>query len=220
MTTPVRRDCMLARYYSAFQSRFLSADPLSFTARSEDEQDATLKNPQKWNQYAYVLNNPMRYADPTGLTEGSASNVEKRKQINEDAKKAEGSAKWANPTGEDSGNKCSTFVNDTITKAGAPASVTTTEGVVRPPTAGELGNKNSKVSDWRALGPNEKREPGDIAAVKFPDGSVGRTGHTGIVTDDGKGGTAVTSAHADKVSVKPDTLSKEPRTIYRRYTGD
>jgi len=49
---------MLARYYSAGLSRFLSADPDSGSPR--------LDNPQSWNRYAYALNNPLKYVDPDG----------------------------------------------------------------------------------------------------------------------------------------------------------
>jgi RHS repeat-associated protein len=52
-------DYMHARYYSAFMGRFLSVDPVL------DIKQAT-KNPQGWNRYAYVLNNPLRFTDPTG----------------------------------------------------------------------------------------------------------------------------------------------------------
>jgi RHS repeat-associated protein len=47
-----------ARYFSGAQGRFTSADePLA----DQDEHD-----PQSWNLYSYVRNNPLRYADPTG----------------------------------------------------------------------------------------------------------------------------------------------------------
>ena len=51
-----------ARYYGGAQGRFTSADAHGFTRR-------TLRNPQKWNKYAYVLNNPLGYVDPNGLEE-------------------------------------------------------------------------------------------------------------------------------------------------------
>jgi RHS repeat-associated protein len=48
-----------ARYYSAAQGRFTSPDPLLGSGRTYD--------PQTWNRYSYVRNNPLRFTDPTGL---------------------------------------------------------------------------------------------------------------------------------------------------------
>ncbi|MEJ5312604.1 MAG: RHS repeat-associated core domain-containing protein [Anaerolineae bacterium] len=45
-----------ARYYSASLGRFLSADSIV----------PSPANPQSLNRYAYVLNSPLRYTDPTG----------------------------------------------------------------------------------------------------------------------------------------------------------
>lgn len=39
--------------------RFLSVDPVLDLKQA-------MKNPQGWNRYAYVLNNPLRFTDPTG----------------------------------------------------------------------------------------------------------------------------------------------------------
>jgi RHS repeat-associated protein len=47
---------MNGRIYDPLIGRFLSADP-SVEAQY---------NPQNWNRYAYVGNNPMRFTDPTG----------------------------------------------------------------------------------------------------------------------------------------------------------
>lgn len=55
-------DYMHARYYSPGWGRFLSVDPYL-------DIEQTMKNPQKWNRYAYVRNNPIRYTDPTGMDE-------------------------------------------------------------------------------------------------------------------------------------------------------
>jgi RHS repeat-associated protein len=48
------------RKLSSSQGRWISPDPLGVGA-------VTLTNPQSWNRYAYVLNNPMAFVDPTGL---------------------------------------------------------------------------------------------------------------------------------------------------------
>jgi RHS repeat-associated protein len=54
-----------ARYFSAAQGRFASPDPLLNSGRPWE--------PQSWNRYAYVLNNPLRFTDPIGLWEWDAS---------------------------------------------------------------------------------------------------------------------------------------------------
>ena len=48
-----------ARYFSGAQGRFTGTDPKAFSKR-------TIENPQKWNKYAYVLNNPLALFDPDG----------------------------------------------------------------------------------------------------------------------------------------------------------
>jgi RHS repeat-associated protein len=48
-----------ARYYGSSLGRFTSPDPLLSSARPG--------NPQTWNRYAYVRNNPLGRIDPTGL---------------------------------------------------------------------------------------------------------------------------------------------------------
>jgi len=53
-----------ARYFSGAQGRFTTPDPLLNSGRPW--------LPQSWNRYAYTLNNPLRYIDPTGLYEWAA----------------------------------------------------------------------------------------------------------------------------------------------------
>jgi RHS repeat-associated protein len=48
-----------ARYYAAGQGRFTGVDPLQSSARPG--------NPQSWNRYSYVVNNPLRLVDPSGM---------------------------------------------------------------------------------------------------------------------------------------------------------
>jgi RHS repeat-associated protein len=52
-------DYMHARYYDVTGGRFLAMDPAMDLKK-------TLPNPQMWNRYAYVVNNPIRYSDPDG----------------------------------------------------------------------------------------------------------------------------------------------------------
>lgn len=48
-----------ARYDSSSLGRFMSPDPAGLKA-------VHLQNPQGWNSYAYTINSPLRYTDPTG----------------------------------------------------------------------------------------------------------------------------------------------------------
>ncbi len=52
-------DYMLARYYSVSFRRFITIDPSVESIEPE--------NPQTWNRYPYVLNNPLSLIDPDGL---------------------------------------------------------------------------------------------------------------------------------------------------------
>lgn len=52
-------DYFLARYYSSTQGRFTSPD-VPFADQSEED-------PQSWNLYVYVGNNPLTYTDPFGM---------------------------------------------------------------------------------------------------------------------------------------------------------
>ncbi len=48
-----------ARYFASVQGRFTSGDPVIVSARR-------MVNPQIWNSYSYVGNNPLNATDPTG----------------------------------------------------------------------------------------------------------------------------------------------------------
>ena len=48
-----------ARYFASVQGRFTSADPILISPRR-------MVNPQIWNLYNYVANNPLSFVDPTG----------------------------------------------------------------------------------------------------------------------------------------------------------
>jgi RHS repeat-associated protein len=66
-----------ARYYASRTGRFTTVDPLMNT-------EAALTDPQRWNRYAYSLNNPLRYIDPDGrdvLAIGHGVNYKRNAQL-------------------------------------------------------------------------------------------------------------------------------------------
>jgi RHS repeat-associated protein len=69
-------DDMHARFYNPTVGRFLSVDPVL-------DMRVAMTNPQGWNRYAYVRNNPMRWTDPTGKVIGYDD--EFRKRVKNDA---------------------------------------------------------------------------------------------------------------------------------------
>ncbi len=68
-------DYFLARYYSSAQGRFTSVDPLNIVLEVQYEANPKtararmlgyLSDPRQWNRYAYAVNNPLLYIDPSG----------------------------------------------------------------------------------------------------------------------------------------------------------
>jgi RHS repeat-associated protein len=66
-------DYAQARYYANAQGRFASVDPLGASASTG--------NPQSWNRYAYVLNNPLVLTDPSGMSPEQIDNSFRNKEL-------------------------------------------------------------------------------------------------------------------------------------------
>jgi RHS repeat-associated protein len=60
-------DLFAARYYGSALGRFTSPGPMNL--------GADLLDPQSWNAYAYVRNNPLALVDPMGLCHMGANNI-------------------------------------------------------------------------------------------------------------------------------------------------
>ncbi len=67
-------DYFETRYLSSAQGRFTSPDKFPWWNLQHSEKDEEKKqfadyigNPQNWNMYTYVLNNPLNHTDPTGM---------------------------------------------------------------------------------------------------------------------------------------------------------
>jgi RHS repeat-associated protein len=72
-------DYMMARYYSAPLGRFLAVDP---------GDDSALEDPQSWNKYSYVRNNPVGNLDPDGRIVETALDVYSYQQSSADFSQA------------------------------------------------------------------------------------------------------------------------------------
>jgi RHS repeat-associated protein len=55
-----------ARYYANAMGRFMSPDPIQHPSQSSWDEETFLATPQRWNEYGYVLNNPLNHTDPNG----------------------------------------------------------------------------------------------------------------------------------------------------------
>ena len=64
-------DFAQARYYNSKHGRFTSVDPLMASAAAT--------NPQTFNRYAYVGNNPVNVTDPSGMIPGDFYNLDGKK---------------------------------------------------------------------------------------------------------------------------------------------
>jgi RHS repeat-associated protein len=70
-------DYFLARHYSNIQGRFVSVDPIIVTPER-------FFDPQQFNLYGYVRNNPLRFIDPTGEKLTISGDLEEvKKQLRE-----------------------------------------------------------------------------------------------------------------------------------------
>jgi RHS repeat-associated protein len=68
-------DYFEARYYASMQGRFTSPDPLFF-------QKEMMLDPQRFNLYAYVRNNPLKLVDPNGLAiELTGDEAERKRKL-------------------------------------------------------------------------------------------------------------------------------------------
>jgi RHS repeat-associated protein len=65
--TETGNDYFGVRYNSSGMGRFMTPDPFSPLALKQDKLIIWISNPQHWNKYAYVLNNPLTLIDLYGL---------------------------------------------------------------------------------------------------------------------------------------------------------
>jgi RHS repeat-associated protein len=169
-----------ARYYASSMGRFLSPDPLLSSGHPS--------NPQSWNRYAYVFNNPLRNTDPTGLY--TCSGDKKQCSGFADALKALKSARDSYKKGSDGYNTLNGALN-AYGKAGVDNGVhvgfgATGDGTPAATSVGVLadasGNKITTADNPTGQNINVTIDPSkngstDIEAVN--------AGHEGIHVEEG-----------------------------------
>ena len=74
------------RYDSSSIGRFMTPDPLNIFALKPEHFGHFITNPQHWNKYAYVLNNPVTLTDPLGLLEYDTELLKKKIHVHIDDK--------------------------------------------------------------------------------------------------------------------------------------
>jgi RHS repeat-associated protein len=91
-------DYAINRYHASTQGRFTSPDPYNIffekeKGQDEREREQILRNyisqPQIWNKYVYVLNNPLKYVDPDGRRELTADDWRRLNRLYDEYKKAD-----------------------------------------------------------------------------------------------------------------------------------
>lgn len=80
--TETNLDYAKARYHNSGLGRFQSPDPVLISK-------VRIKNPQIWNSYSYVGNNPLKYIDPSGLEKIALGDDEKKIKSDIESKRAE-----------------------------------------------------------------------------------------------------------------------------------
>ena len=66
--TGQERDVEVDSALDYFGARYMSAAQGRFTSPDEPLADQQTRDPQSWNLYGYVRNNPLRFIDPSGRT--------------------------------------------------------------------------------------------------------------------------------------------------------
>jgi RHS repeat-associated protein len=175
-----------ARYYRADVGRFTTVDPLV-------PEDHALADPQLWNRYAYVRNNPLRYTDPDGRCIWDLCAVEGTTAIYVGAAALATAAWLVSPPGQQAVRG---VVNDTgtmiTTAVGAIGSWFQTER--RPGTLGKPDHRQTVEEEReRVAGKSE-------VTIKTPGG-------------------AKDSRRADAVGTNPETGTPEVVQVYRPTSG-
>jgi RHS repeat-associated protein len=133
-------DYMLARYYGSGMGRFLSVDPGG---------DGQAANPQSWNRFSYVRNNPLKFNDPDGEKVNPVTGTEGINPVPERGTLGRIRSSPANPNigqfgpsrRDEFGNRKSHWGVDLNAPAGTPVVAAATGAVTSIGAAGDAGNR-------------------------------------------------------------------------------
>jgi RHS repeat-associated protein len=166
-----------ARYYRADVGRFTTVDP-AMTLQEN------LIDPQRWNRYAYVRNNPLRYVDPDGRMPVSAMVKALEEAAKRVARQAAVREAWR-------------MERDLVIKTGAGTAEWTAKQIAELKATGKVsgfvGHHSNSVA---ANDLKMARDPGNIRFIKGSEhlaehGLDWRTPTSGSLIDRALGGAAV-----------------------------
>jgi len=185
--TGTNLDYMHARYYNGLTGRFMSIDPVLDAEKAVTE-------PQRWNRYTYVVNNPLRYTDADGRKVSIT--------INRDT--------YTNDT-----------VTGTITVTSDVKDAGSFSGYTLENThAGDKGDKNPIPAGTYDASIRTDHTPHRVELNDVPDFSNVQI-HTGNTKDDVKGCFAVgNSRSADKVSESKAAMNSILKVIESDNSGE
>jgi RHS repeat-associated protein len=150
-----------ARYYNSSVGRFLSPDPFLNSGHPED--------PQSWNRYSYVRNNPLGRTDPTGLydfskcAKGDSNCQAEKDRFNTGIKKANALLKGMDPKSKEAKELSKAL--KALGSAGDKNGVTVAFG--KTVTGGDMETAGSHITvDFNAV------DQSQLAAGKNIDGVV------------------------------------------------
>jgi RHS repeat-associated protein len=166
-----------ARYLRADLGRFTTIDPVTTI-------EENLVDPQRWNRYAYVRNNPLRYVDPDGRMPVSAMVKALEEAAKRVARQAAVREAWR-------------MERDLVIKTGAGTAEWTAKQIAELKTTGKVsGFVGYHINSVAANDLKMAREPGNIRFIKGPEhlaehGGDWRTPTSGSLIDRALGGAAV-----------------------------
>jgi RHS repeat-associated protein len=191
-----------ARYYASSMGRWLSPD---WSAKYEPVPYAKLDNPQSLNLYGYVLNNPLRHADPDGHQCDTCQKVWNWLTSNHSAN-AGGSAAVAQSTSSSGG------LSATIKLATGTATSSASYGTSTSASAKLSGSAASLTVNE---GGNSTTQVDALTANAGAHAGVGADPKSGLGVSAGAG------ANADVLSgSQTETLKLGPVTITGTATGN
>jgi RHS repeat-associated protein len=195
-------DFAQARMYASKLGRFSTTDPFGPWAMSEDEKMNFYSVSQQWNRYTYVLNNPLKLTDPTGMEVYDGTVSEEQQRIIRES--LQNIAK--------NGNKEQRAVANWILKNDILISLVSSSSVVDGTAGLQSGNVDA-LNKRLQQGYLSKEEAASFLQIKLNEGKIGSSEKTlaaleGLLVHEGR------HAWVDALAIQSISSDCGPRCYY------